>query len=233
MAIQIANQPPGIHFASNKKMLNRSIPNPLDRATVVSIFPMAIDESKPTIFPGRFAIEKGAVDDPKILVVGPSSWFREMPNDEPILEVPNSAIQIADSIIKDYCNGLLGCDMGEKRPGLFFVPGEKTLLEIKSSFKAEIVKANVRQKAWFAELVKLGDSLWARSNNNPLVIWDLMRIAAKDLGLDKPWVADFTVVEKVKCMGCGNLRDPKYPICASCKMIDQSHPLAKDIKFAV
>src|SRR5258708_5829755 len=102
----------------------RATPNPLDKSTIVSIYPKGFREVNPTIQPGVFQLEPGSYDKPAILVVGTSSWWRELDEDQPLLEIPCSSIQVADSVVKDYSLGLLGCQMGTAQPGLFFIPGE-------------------------------------------------------------------------------------------------------------
>jgi len=69
-------------------------------------------------------------------------------------------------------------------------------------------------------LVKLADSLWARSNGNPLAISDSMRTAAKELNLEKDWMKDFRMVETVRCKACGSLLNPMFPVCPTCKAIN-------------
>jgi lipopolysaccharide biosynthesis regulator YciM len=84
------------------------------------------------------------------------------------------------------------------------------------------------------ELVKMTDTLWSRTNGNPLVVSDDARLAAKELALtNKDWMMDFQAVQNVRCTACGSLRNPLYPICPTCKSVDQTHPSAKDLKFAV
>lgn len=220
------------HYLNNRKLI-RSTKNPLDRCTVVSIFPKDIFEIKHTIEPGKFHLQPGTFENPSTLIIGSSSWWREIDIDQPMLEIPCSSIQIAESIVKDYCNGMLAWD-GEAGPGLFFVLGEVSSLEVKMKYKEKLAEVNEKQNIWYMRLVKIADSLWARSNGNPLVIADDMRLAARSLNLnEKPWLKDFFTIEKVKCVGCGALRDPEYPICPTCKLIDKNHPLAKDMKFAV
>lgn len=228
--MSLVGQFPGID--AHRRVI-RAPTNPLDRSTVVSIFPKEIDEVKHTIQPGRFLIPAGTYEKPGILVVGPSSWWREIDEDQPMLEIPQSSIQIADSLVKDYCNGLLGYNVGEASPGMFYIPGNFTVEQIKKDYKGELDKALTRQRNWYQMLVKLGDSLWARSNGNPLAISDDMRLAARELGQSvKDWMKDFSMVEMVRCIACGALRNPAYPICANCKHIDESHPSAKTMKFA-
>lgn len=198
----------------------RAPTNPLDKSTVVSIYPKAIQEIKHTIQPGVFNIPAGKYDSPAILVIGPSSWWRELDENQPLLEIPTSSIQIADSIIKDYCNGLLACNMGDVMPGLFYVPGEKNVTQIMKDFKYLLDRAKVQQDSWYKELVKMADVLWARTNGNPLTISDDMRLAAQELQLkDKPWLKDFNTLELRNCPACGVLRNNDFPVCANCRTI--------------
>jgi len=201
----------------------RSAPNPLDKSTVISIFPLAIDENKPTIQPGRFQIPPGSYAKPSFLTVGSSSWWKELSDQEPILEIPVSSIQVADSIVTDYCNGLLGCDMGDRKPGIFFIPGDINLGSLLKDHKLLLEDAKRKQTLWYTSLIKLADAEWARSSGNPMAIWDVMRLAAKELNVDKPWIKDFQLAELVNCVACGALRNPVYPICQACHtVVDKS-----------
>jgi len=233
MAGELGNRQVGeLVNLSNRRMI-RSSKNPMDRCTIVSIFPKSIHEVKHTIEPGVFNILAGTYENPSILVVGPSSWWREIDLDQPMLEIPVSSIAIANSVIQDYSNGMLGCDMSSAMPGLFFVMGEKKVSEIKTEYKAKLEETKAKQDNWFKVLVRLADSLWARTNGNPLVIADEMRLAAVNLNMnDKPWLRDFKTVEMQPCKACGGLKNPMYPVCPSCKNVDLEHPLAKELKFS-
>jgi|SRR5215831_967320 len=234
---------PGLDW---KRRTIRGPINPLDKATVISIYPKEIHEKKCTIQPGEFRIPRASVKEPKILVVGPSSWWRDIDEDQPLLEIPVGAIQIAESVVKDYCNGILACDMSESMPGLFYVPGAKTetnekgelvvnekatLKWVQEEYKNAFALAERRQKNWFTILVKMADSLWARSNSNPLAISDDMRLAAKELNLQatKDWMKDHQMVDMVRCKACGSLKNPEYPICAQCHFPDPDHPMTKQL----
>lgn len=208
--------------------------NPLDKSTIVSVFPKEIIEVKHTIQPGKFTIPAGSIAKPSLLVVGPSSWWREVDEDQPLLEIPIYSIHIAESVIKDYCNGLLGFNAEAASPGLFYIPGEHIIDDVRSKYATELKKAVDRQKAWYNNLIRLADSLWARSNNNPLTISDDMRMAATELGVQgtKDWMKSFQSIGQVRCVACGTLKNPEFPICASCRHIDMSHPKAKELKFA-
>ncbi len=216
----------------NRKTIRGPI-NPLDKSTVVSIYPKDIVETKVTLTPGQWRIKAGSYESPSILVIGPSSWWRDIDEEQPLLEIPVSSIQIADSIVKDYCNGIFGCDMGQSMPGLFYIPGQLTISEVRKSYQHELERAKQKQLNFFSVLIRMADSLWARSNGNPLAISDDMRLAAHELGLkDKDWMKDFRQVEMERCKLCGSFKSPLYPVCSTCKGIDQNHPDAKNIKFA-
>jgi hypothetical protein len=204
----------------NRRTVRAEI-NPLDKSTVVSIYPVAIDEKKPTIQPGKFHIPAGTYEKPATLVVGPSSWWRELGDDEPLLEIPQSSILIADSIVRDYAIGLIECNMNDLMPGLFFVPGEVQVKEllIVPKYKAMLDKAKANQDRWWQALVKNADVLWARTNGNPLAISDDARIAARHLKLEKAWEKDNIMLEMVPCKACGNRNNSNVVVCPTCRVI--------------
>lgn len=206
-------------FGNIFRRVTRAPVNPLDKSTIVSIYPRAIDENKPTIQPGNFRMEAGSYEAPSTLIVGPSSWWKELDEDQPMLEIPVSSIQIADSVVRDYCNGLLACDMGDIMPGMFYIPGEWTSSKIKSEKKSLVENALAKQRRWYAALVKIGDVMWSRTNGNPLAVSDDMRLAARELNLQKEWIKDFQNVELIRCKACGNLNNSLIVVCPNCKVI--------------
>lgn len=224
---------PGIQHEVNRRTIRGPV-NPLDKSTIVSIYPKDITETKPTITPGIFNILSGSFENPSILVVGPSSWWKEVDEHQPLLEIPISSIQIANAFVMDYCNGVYGCDMANAMPGIFYIPGELNINDIKTKYKTELTRAQQKQKNFYSTLIKIADSLWARSNGNPLAISDDMRMAARELGVTtKDWLKDFQAVGMTQCYACGSLKRPDFPVCATCHAIDPLHPKAKEIKFVV
>ena len=209
--------------------------NPLDKSTVVSILPKFIREFKATIFPGTFELEPGSYDKPSILVISSSSWWKDVGEDQPLLEIPQSSIQVADSIVNDYCNSCLGSDMVDSIPGLFFVPGAITVKDLREpKLKPHLDRAKARQDNWYRILVKLADAFWARTNGNPLAISDDMRLAARELGIkDKDWLKDYQQEGNERCPACGTFRNPNYPVCANCHaVLDMKKVQELGIKFA-
>ena len=193
--------------------------NPLDKSTIISIFSRPIHEVKHTLDPGTFDIPAGSAEHPSILVVTSSSWWKELDEHQPLLEIPVSSIQVADSVVKDYINTMLMSNAGDVTPGVSYVPGEETVQSIKMKYPGMIPDLIRKQSNWYRALVKLGDNLWARTNGNPLAISDDMRIAARELQFEKEWLRDFQTVELIKCVACGILRNGVFPVCLHCKTI--------------
>lgn len=206
-------------FAERNRRTIRAPINPLDKCTVVSIYPKNIVELKPTVQPCFFRIPAGSYEKPGILLVESGSWWREIDAEQPLLEIPIPSIVMADSIIKDWANGLLACDMGSAMPGLFYIQGAKTVEEIKKDHKNELDAVKIKQNNWYTALVKMADVLWSRTNGNPIAISDDMRAAAKEIGEERAWMRDFEKVGLIRCVACGNLRDPRFPVCSVCKAI--------------
>ena len=210
---------PGVVQDAKRRTIRAPV-NPMDKSSIISIFPKEISETKHTIQPGQFYISKGSFANPAILMVGPSSWWREIDETQPLLEITNSSIQVADSVVRDYCNGLLGCNMSDKMPGFFYIPGEWTAEKLKKEQMSMLMKYQSYQKNWFQELIRIADILWARSNGNPVSISDDARLACRELNIsNKPWLQDFQTMELIRCVACGALRNPAYPVCQTCKAI--------------
>src|SRR5712691_11663077 len=209
-----------------KSKIVRMPQNPLDKSTIVSVYPKIVESVNRTLFPGRFIVPAANDNDFEILVVGSASWFKEMEEGQPYLEISTSSIQVASSVIIDYMNGLVGCDMGGSMPGLFFIPGEFTKVTILTyidgkgkNFKTMLEEARAKQKNYFMELVKIADVDWARTNGNPRAISDDSRLAANKLNLQKTWLQNFEAAQLINCRACGHLINPNYPVCSNCKNV--------------
>ena len=222
---------PGIQDLNRR--MHRGLVNPTDLSTIISIFPKEMRIEKITLIPGRWTIPAGSIEKPSILIVGPSSWWKEDFQNGSLLEVSQGSSQIAESIVKDYCNGIFGCDMAESCPGIFWVPGKHTIESIKKEFPELFEKAIRGQTGYYRTMIKAADHLWAGSGGSTLVINDEMRMAARILGLeDKDWMRDSQAYQMVRCFACGTLKNPGFAVCAACSAIDPNHPMAKEIKFA-
>jgi|SRR5262245_47054176 len=207
-------------FAKATRRTVRQPVNPMDKSTIVSVYPKVIDERKITLEPGVFHLDAAPEKGFSILTVGPSSWWKETDPDQPLLEISNSSIQVAESVIKDYCNGLFMYSPTDSGPGLFYVPGEFDKPGIMLKFADKVEGARKRQRTWYERLVVAADVLWARTNGNPLAINDDMRLAAQELQLkEKPWLKDYTTLTMINCPFCGTLARPGFPVCSQCSHV--------------
>jgi len=210
----------------NRRTVRAEI-NPADKTTIVSIAPFDIVENVITIQPSRYEIPRGSLENPSITVVGPASWWKETDPDQPLLEVIVGSVILAKNLIYDYISAMNGVTMTVAQPGIFHIPGEATLDYVKKNLADQLKRYDTMQRAWYQELVKQADGLWARTNQNPLSIDDQSRLAARELQLERPWIRDFQSVQNVNCIACGNLRNPQFPICPSCHMIVDTALAAK------
>jgi hypothetical protein len=216
----------GFGAFQQSQQLSRLPVNPLDRCMIVSVLPKEVREVKRTIFPGTFVIPAAGDTGFSTLLIEPGSWWKELEEGQPMLEIQTSSIQIAESVIKDYCVGLQACNMGDKMPGLFFIPGVTTVKQVLAytdkdgkTFETMLAEARLKQKNWFAELVRQADIMWSRTNGNPLSISVDARLAAEKLGLQKAWMQDFKSFEMSNCRACGHMINPIYPVCPNCKTV--------------
>jgi hypothetical protein len=204
--------------------------NPLDKSTIVSIFPFEIVEHKPTLQPGKWTIPAGSFEKPSYTPIGPSSWWKEVDSEQPLLELPVSSILIADSIVKDYCNGLVACNMADCMPGLFMIPGEWDDKKLRNEAIHLLVSAKNKQTKYYEALVTLADVAWAKTNGNPLSVNETMKAAAAALGhQDREWLRAYHAEDMVRCFACGTMKNPKYPVCPACRAIDPT--FKGEIKF--
>jgi hypothetical protein len=209
--------------------------NPLDKSTIVSIFPIDLYETKVTLQPARYILPKGSFEKPSLLIVTAASWWRELDDEQPLLEIPVSSIQVADSIVRDYCNSTFMCDMNERMPGLFFVPGALDVDRLKKEHQKLLLDAQRKQNEWYKALVHMADVMWSRTNGNPLSVSDTQRMAANELGQkNKPWMTNFTTeISLSNCPACGTLVNTRYPMCQNCKTVINEEQFKKlNLKFA-
>lgn len=205
-----------------KHLMRRTVrqpTNPVDRATIFSVFPRAVEINKITITPANYYIPAGSETNPSRLVIEPASWWRDVNPDEPLMEVTENAMAIARSVVNDYVNSMIYSNP-ECRIGLFYVIGDLTVPQMKEKHKVELADAIRRQRAWYQKQVDFADIGWARSNQSPLSISDDARLAATELKINKPWInPNYANVALIECIACGALRNPKFPICNTCKNI--------------
>lgn len=207
-------------FDIRPRKTHRAPVNQMDKTTIVSIYPKNVPSHNSTIFPGDFLIPAGTYDKPTVLTVGSSSWWKDMEGDQDPFEVVVGSILVADSIVKDWARGLMGCNLEDSMPGLFYIEGTKTSEEVKKNHKNLLDLAAAKQKKYYETLIELGDVLWVSFQGSPRTISEDMRLAATELGIkDKAWMKDSVDFRMQNCPACGNLRNPAYPICPNCKTV--------------
>jgi hypothetical protein len=220
-------------FRAARRRTIRAPVNPIDKCTLVSIFPRDVHERKLTLQPGEFHIPAGSYENPSLLVIGPSSWWRDVGDDEPLLEIPQSSSVMAESIVRDYLTGMIACNMRDSMPGLFWLPGEVLVEELKLKYKPTFDKAHNAQLNYWSNLIRLADALWARTQGNPLAVPDMAKLACHELKQARDWAKTFVAQEVVRCVACGSIRNPAFPVCPTCKaVIDPDKAKELKIKFA-
>lgn len=218
--------------AANRRTV-RAATNPLDVCSIISIYPKNIFEVKITVQPGEFLIPAGTYEKPGILEVGPSSWWRDVGEDQPLIEIPHSSVVMAESIVRDWMNGLFACNMTDSMPGVFWLPGSVKQEELHTKYKPQLDRARKNQLNYYQTLVKLSDALWARTNGNPLAIPEDAKLAAAELQLQRDWTTQFQSHEVVRCVACGSMRNPQFPVCPTCKaVVDVDAAKKLNLKFA-
>ena len=80
------------------------------------------DEVKHTLIPpNTFSILAGTFDNPSITIINPSGYVMDPGEGRPLQEMPISAVALAESIIRDYCSGLLGFALDKSMFPILFI----------------------------------------------------------------------------------------------------------------
>lgn len=195
--------------------------------TVVSIYPLPINEQKPGMSPERFSIPASEGKKPQLLYVNDGIDNRYVAGPFGTIHVPVSADVISKSLVDDFAISIELADEGAK-PGLFWFPRRATIEEVLKS--AEMATAKVRQITWFMRLVKQGDDTWAKFRQHKFIS-DLNRVAAKELGVNKEWTMDVKDVKTENCPACTTVVSSEAVICPVCKAVLNAEKY-KALKFA-
>ncbi len=125
--------------------------------------------------------------------------------DKRIMEYRITAREIAEDVAREV-NG----DSGEGSfHGVFVAAGELPT-------EAELADARHRLEEFQRRLVAAADLEWERTKN-PMFITDLERRAARQLGLEKPWLYDSKPL--ADCPVCAEKIKPGVAVCRSCGAI--------------
>ena len=125
--------------------------------------------------------------------------------DKRTMEYRITAREIAEDIAREL-NG----DSGDGSfHGVFVAAGEMPS-------EAELAEARQRLTEFQRQLVAAADLEWERTKN-PMFITDLERRAARQLGLEKPWLYDARPL--ADCPVCAEKIKPGVAVCKSCGAI--------------
>jgi hypothetical protein len=125
--------------------------------------------------------------------------------DKRTMEYRITAREIAEDIAREV-NG----DSGEgSYHGVFVAAGE-------APTEGELAEARQRLQEFQRRLVAAADLEWERTKN-PMFITDLERRAARQLGLEKPWLYDPKPL--ADCPVCAEKIKPGVAVCRSCGAI--------------
>ena len=189
------------------------------KCTIVSFLPIAIPgEQKPGLYPGSFAIPASDGKEPSLLYVDNSITYVYLDGDRGSLPVRIPAEEVARSIVEDYCKSTPLYENGISSPGLFWVYGELTPIEIFKKHVSECKKAVALQREWFIRLVKDADDNWEKFHQLKMIS-SLHRFAADYLVLERPWNVDAEANKNTKCPACYSVIPAEAALCMYCKAI--------------
>lgn len=194
----------------------------MSTATVVSVcnYPVG-PEFKPGLFPRTYEIPAatGHFTDsfvPGVLII--EDGFHDIPQlDYKTIRVTVPAIEIARSVVNDYCTAQL--QVSEVAlPGMFALDSGYQASEVVVMFENELGAALERHTAWCRNLVKMGDDLWNISKQSRHIS-TTMRNAAKFLQLQREWLSDATPIMTAKCPACFSIIEQGASICKHCHAV--------------
>lgn len=199
-------------------------------ATVVSLYPQALNEPKPGLIPANYHIDASNGKDPEILVVG---WDAENNRElevtrgihVPLEEDPKKADfrvvvparEVAGSIVKDFINASILINE-DAYPALFWLEGNKNVGDIILSHGEDLEKARIHQNLWFEVLLNDADDIWQRFRQHRSIS-DLHRMAAKHLGVEREWLKKVSSATNIPCKFCTVLVSSSAVVCPNCKNV--------------
>lgn len=203
------------------------------KCTIISLVPFELLEYKPGLIPPAFLIEASDGETPTILHVGNSLHYVYLDDTRGSLPVRGPSDVVARSIVTDYIESQLGVG-DNSRPGIFWVPGEWNLAEIRIKFKDQLEKAKKDQENWFTACCRIADDDWNKYHQHN-VISSAQRKMAVMLGWDPKqheWMAPKSVQDasSAKCFACFSvLNNPEQMVCHVCKAVLKQSP---ELSFA-
>jgi predicted hydrocarbon binding protein len=196
-----------------------------DVSTVISILPIAIWERKPGLIPGEYRIP--AVKDPRrdmnLLLVERAQFPVYIDENRPSLVVPEPSDKVCASIVRDFSIGIQGYEPDIAEPGLTWVPGEVTKLEIEAKMSEALADLRAKQEKWFSNLVEQADDDWGKYHMRRMIS-HLQRVACQILNLEREWniareIEKQSDIDMTPCKFCRAMVHHEAIVCQFCQGI--------------
>ena len=199
----------------------------MSKTTIVSLIPFDLNEEKP-VYPGHFFISGAKENDIEILVVENAIAFKYVDEYRGTDKINIDSEDLARAIVEDYATSQLAVMPSDDIiPGLFFIPGEHTKIEIKTKYKDIVAEYRAKQVKWFEILVRMADDDWEKTRQHK-VISGIQRYAARFLNIDRPWLIE---PKMEKCIACRSTVEAEAIICPTCKTVLKPEEFKK-LQFA-
>lgn len=183
--------------------------------TIVSLFPMPINEVKP-IEPGEFAIPAAKKDDFQVFVSKDAyTRSRYISFEEGSLLLPVDSKEAVDAVCYDLISSLVGTEV-ERRPGVFVLEGALTKEDVRRDHSEELALHDKYQRTWFEHLVKLADDDWKKYEQHRMIT-DLSRFACDWLGLKRVWNFNPAEDKMIECVFCTTVISQRAIVCPQCR----------------
>jgi hypothetical protein len=179
-------------------------------ATVCSMLPYSLDETKSGLYPNTFHLEKAEPNSFTLNIIPNNIYYLVDPDpladakSRHFIKVPVPAIDCACSVVNDYVSSLIAVDIPERVPGLFAVVGDWIdKKEFALKYPKELNRYRTAQIGWFENLVRDADDMWSKTHS-PVTISDLQKNAAKHLNFERDWINPTPSELLEKCPFCRN-----------------------------
>lgn len=196
-------------------------------ATIVSLQPFAIKESRPGLSPGEFDLAPGSPEEPQFLVVR-KGQIRMMDQDFRPFLVDEDPMKIAEDVCMGHNSSLIGYGP-DASAAVFAVPGECTTKDkLLREHKKQYDEAVKKQNEYFKVIIGMADDDWKRSRQLRH-IGDLHRAAARFMSVDREWLQT-DIGSQTKCPACMSTVSKLAAVCFACQAILDEQKYAK-LKF--
>lgn len=192
----------------------------MSKSTLVSYARRDIHETIPGMACAFYSLPKSEDSKvPTFLTVEDSYYYKpDIEGNNDTVFVPSA--QIAQGVVTMHITSQLGFS-SESHPALFALPEVvvDNVEQLMKDFKKEVDVALRKQKAWFMRLVRMADDDWQQAQRHNMIS-DIQRTAARELGLERPYLITVEFENIEDCPFCGkNLIANNAPICPNCMRI--------------